>query len=496
MKKIIGVLSAAAIVCTMLTGCTGSMGDDVLALKDGRTQNLAQGVSAVLRLEDNRTRDASKAVDGDISTAFRARSETGTIELDFGGEVAFDTVVLREKGWNIRQYHLDARIGEKWETIYIGDRIEDLRYCALEETVTASALRLVVDSSSQAFSISEIEVAQAAKSANTDFRVSAYVRTGLMVDSSIYDAEGSTYLDSKFLDVVTELNFLGDVNMDENGNVVLTKTAESSSGEEESVPMTDEEFGAALEKLRAYIGDRGVQLTMTIGTPDPDTTYRAMTEHRDELIANIMAFAEKFGFDGISFDWERPQNQEQFDAFSDFLLQLKPELVKENMRLTLAWASWGVNMKPEAVKTADAIEIMAYDLFDQYGHQASFLESTVQAVDYFVGLGYDRSQLNIGLPYYGRPVDGGSYWPSYNDESYQLGRYDDTDSEFVADYGQSYFNSYQTVMDKTAYAISEGLGGVMVFRLELDRPYDDPVSLTRAIGNTIDQRIEGADINE
>ena len=260
--------------------------------------------------------------------------------------------------------------------------------------------------------------------------------------------------------------------------------------------MTDDEFAAALERMRTYIGDRHVQLTMTIGTPDPDTTYRAMTESRDALIANIMDFAGRFGFDGISFDWERPQNQDQFNAFSDFLIELKPRLTEAGMRLTLAWASWGVNMKPEAVKTADAIEIMSYDLFDQYGNQASFLESTVQAVDYFLSLGYDKSQLNIGIPYYGRPVDGGAYWPSYSDAQYQLGRYDDTDSEFVADYGQSYFNSYQTVMDKTAYAISEGLGGVMVFRLELDRPYDDPVSLTKAIGNTIAHRIEGGDIHE
>ncbi|HIR52755.1 MAG TPA: discoidin domain-containing protein [Candidatus Onthovicinus excrementipullorum] len=491
-RKIIAALSAAAIACAAFSGCAGpATGGDVLSIQEGKTENLALNAPAAMG-----ERDAAKAVDGDRSTAFCARSEKGTIEIDFGREVTFDTIVLREKGWNIRQYHIDVLIGEEWETIYIGDRIEDLRYCALEQAVTASGLRLIVDSSNQVFSISEIEVAMAPKSNNQGFRVSAYVRTDLMVDGSLYDPDGGVYLDSKFLDVATELNFLGCVNLDGDGNIVLTRTQVNDAGEEESVLMTDDEFAAALERMRTYIGDRDVQLTMTIGTPDPDTTYRAMTESRDALIANIMDFAGRFGFDGISFDWERPQNQDQFNAFSDFLIELKPRLTEAGMRLTLAWASWGVNMKPEAVKTADAIEIMSYDLFDQYGNQASFLESTVQAVDYFLSLGYDKSQLNIGIPYYGRPVDGGAYWPSYSDAQYQLGRYDDTDSEFVADYGQSYFNSYQTVMDKTAYAISEGLGGVMVFRLELDRPYDDPVSLTKAIGNTIAHRIEGGDIHE
>ena len=33
---------------------------------------------------------------------------------------------------------------------------------------------------------------------------------------------------------------------------------------------------------------------------------------------------------------------------------------------------------------------------------------------YFNGLQYPREQFNLGVPYYGRPVDGGAYWPSWS----------------------------------------------------------------------------------
>ena len=106
-RKIIAALSAAAIACAAFSGCAGpATGGDVLSIQEGKTENLALNAPAAMG-----ERDAAKAVDGDRSTAFCARSEKGTIEIDFGREVTFDTIVLREKGWNIRQYHIDVLIG-------------------------------------------------------------------------------------------------------------------------------------------------------------------------------------------------------------------------------------------------------------------------------------------------------------------------------------------------------------------------------------------------
>lgn len=492
-KKGLAGFLACTLLCTVLSSCAGYSGEELHPSQNGITSNLAHANVTEL-LANGKTRTSPKASDGNENTSFRSSADHGIMEMDFGGWITFNTVVLKEKGWNIQKYHLDVYARDEsgkaeWKTVYAGERIEDLRYCALEESVSACKLRLVVDSASQIYSIREMEVYEVAPKDKKDFRVSAYIRTDLLLDGSILDQKEQTKIDPKFLDVVTELNLIGCISATPQGTIQIERTQTGADGKETSVPVSDAEFKASLDKLRQMIGSRGVELTATVYVGTPEDAVTGMTKNRDTLVKNTAEFLNKFGLNGVSYDWERPQNQEQFDIFSDYLIALRPELNKTGKRLTLAWAPWGVNMKPEAVKTADAIEMMTYDLFDQYGNQASFTESTVQAVDYFLSLGYQPEQLHIGLPYYGRPENGGEFWPSYNDPNYRFGKYDDTDSDYVLTYGKSYFNGCQTVMDKTAYAIAKGLGGIMVFRLELDRPYDDDVSLTKAIGKTIEQRI-------
>lgn len=486
-KKAIAAFCAAGILCASLSGCTGYSGHKAL---DSAGENLALSASAVLLAQNGKTKNAARAIDGNPNSNLFVSAFTGTVEIDLGGEKTFNTVVLREAGWNIRNYHIDALVSsqgkeEKWDTVYEGERIEALRYCALQAPVTTSKLRIVVDSSSQPFALAEIEVYNETPAVNrSDFLVTAYLRTDTLLGGSMYDPQSTNYTPLEYYNSVGELNFLGNVTLQEDGTLSLTKPGNEP---ETSVPMDQTELAEKIAELRAYLGDRRVLITMTVGTPDGAATAKAMTEYRDTTLTNTMELLQTCGFDGVSYDWERPQNQEQFDAFSDYLIALRPLLDEQQKRLTLAWAPWGVHMKEEAVKTADAIELMTYDLFDQYGNQASFMESTVQAIEYFLDLGYDRRQLHIGLPYYGRPNDGAEEWPSYDDERYQLGWYNDVDKDFLAE-GLSYFNSCQSVMDKTAYAINQQLGGVMIFRLELDRPYEDKACLTKAIEQTLDMR--------
>lgn len=45
------------------------------------------------------------------------------------------------------------------------------------------------------------------------------------------------------------------------------------------------------------------------------------------------------------------------------------------------------------------------------------------------------------------------------------------------------------IADKTAYAISLGIGGLMIFHMDCDLPMDHPNSLTLAIEKTLEQRV-------
>lgn len=487
MKKIISALCISALLCSVLAGCAVY---EKSCIPEG-ANNLALGAAARLLISEEKTKDYSKAVDGKAGTGTNTQLNKGTIEIDFGKEQTFNTVVLREIGWNIRDFHIEVQTSndEKFETVYSADRIETVRYCAIEKPITAKKLRIVIDKSNEPFTLGEIEVYnQNATTSRNDFAVVGYVVTDGMFNESFYDKDDSYYLDKEYFNAFTELNVLGWMQLCGDGTIKISKPNYESSNNKETVVISAEEMGSYVSELRRHIGNEKVQLTATLNNSNHDEMYSAVKEHKDENIKNTIDFLLKTGFDGISFDWERPQSQEQFDAFSDYIIDLKAELVKVNKRLTLAWAPWGVDMKPEAVKAADAIEIMTYDLFDQYGNQASFTESTVQTIKYFTDLGYDKKQLHIGLPYYARPSDGGEFWPVYDDENYRLSKSSDADSDYLSDKGLSYFNSCQTVADKTAFALCEGIGGIMAFRLELDRPYSDDICLTKAIENVLNNR--------
>ena len=70
----------------------------------------------------------------------------------------------------------------------------------------------------------------------------------------------------------------------------------------------------------------------------------------------------------------------------------------------------------------------------------------------------------MGVPFYGRPADGGGYWPGYAEVADKLTGTDGAQ----ADGKLCYFNCCQTIYDKTAYCLSRGLGGMMVWHYSCD----------------------------
>ena len=96
----------------------------------------------------------------------------------------------------------------------------------------------------------------------------------------------------------------------------------------------------------------------------------------------------------------------------------------------------------------------------------------------------------MGLPFYSRPTNRLAFWGSYAQFSDSLDRY--TNLIYYNGFDHSgnpmtapqYINSPQMIADKTAFAIDSGLGGVMVWHLNCDLPYDNELSLFRSISET------------
>ena len=166
------------------------------------------------------------------------------------------------------------------------------------------------------------------------------------------------------------------------------------------------------------------------------------------------------------------------------------------MTIGVALASWGVGFSRSAMRAIDEVHVMAYDLFDEDGCHSTFMTGAYNPMCYFNGLQYPREQFNLGLPYYGRPVDRGAYWPSWSQVANEPDAYwknafpgnytDENGNPVVID---DYYNSPSMVADKTAYAVSLGIGGMMIFHMDCDLPMDHPNSLTLAMERTLEQRV-------
>ena len=129
-------------------------------------------------------------------------------------------------------------------------------------------------------------------------------------------------------------------------------------------------------------------------------------------------------------------------------------------------------------------EMMEFDLFYDNGDHSSF-DTAQKGIEKFIDAGFDSKVLDLGIPFYGRPVDKGEFWYDYSDYSDVLGKYS---NKTEIDGNDVYFNSFQLVYDKTALAIDYNIGGVMVFRYACDDLNHKDLSLFTAISQSINDR--------
>ena len=130
----------------------------------------------------------------------------------------------------------------------------------------------------------------------------------------------------------------------------------------------------------------------------------------------------------------------------------------------------------------DRVEMMNYDTWDDQQMHAS-LPLAIESVQKMLAQGYRPEQINMGIPFYARPTTKEAYWYHY------AGHYDKLDERglfYDERTGLTFsFNDYGIVYKKTAWAIENGLGGVMVFNYSCDLPADNKLTLFNAIGQAV-----------
>ena len=472
MKKKIIILSVAVIILIALITCINVFAKDGYSDLSGPadTENI---ISAQLEsVESSKSlSDASKAVDSDINTVWRSSKKNDYIIINFKEEQSFNTAIIREKGWNIKKFNLsyfvDEPGNEHWENFYQQDAVNDYRYCAFD-TITAKQIKFEVTEADALFKIREIEFYNTDKKEINNFRVSDYVVTSQLANGELFDPQSSNYLSQEYCNVVNQIHIISSAKWNNEGKLVI------SDG------LSPTELKENIKKIRDFYGDNEVEIFATVFFNACDPT-EVLKNKNDIVVENTVNFLLEYGFDGVSYDWEYPVG-EQWSLFSNHIVTLKNELSKYQLKISCAVCPWNFYMEKDAINALDQIEIMSYDLFDENGNHSSFISGAVQPVEFFLDKGFTPQQINLGLPFYARPYDGGGIWINYDDANY-------TPSDRFQNYTNGmWFSGTQMTYDKTAYAIEKNLGGMMIFTATEDISYSEETSLLKSIKTAIENR--------
>ena len=408
-----------------------------------------------------------------------------SVVFDFGKEVTFNALAIKEKGSNISSFRIYA--DNESEPFYGNDFIDKYRYCSFA-LVTASKIRIEVLDCTEEWSLSSLE-AYYVKETNSDFEIMSYIMTDTAATLTEEQANIAKY--------VTDFNLFSAIYLDKDGNLRFTDFTINGQtvGGEDAIKM-------AVKRLREVKPSAVITATV-LGNKDfedglavEERYSSAMGNHTEKLIDNIVALVKDCGLDGIAFDYEYPMTMKDFDIYADFLKQLKNSL-PDGKQLNAALSSWNIGtffLSKKDIECIDRIEVMAYDMFDDNGNHSTFYSACYSILKEFDDKGVPLKKVRLGIPYYSRPVNGDSYWGNYGDVTDKLSPFENT---FVEEYTDldgvkhpalaNYYNGRQIVYDKTCYAIDIGVGGVMLWHFGTDS-FDPNLSLTMQITNAIESR--------
>jgi len=306
-----------------------------------------------------------------------------------------------------------------------------------------------------------------------DFRVTAYIVANSCKDINTFD--------SSHFDQMTDIILFGVATFDEEGNISLT-----------------EDFETCLNNIKSFMKTDGTQrLYLNLLGPGSQTDSEDWNDQMEDqaqrhsnafesgnLENNIKSTLAEYEFDGVFFDYEFPIKNKNWKVYNKFIVSLD-SVLGDDYKIGVTVVDWDAKQSKEAREATDLVELMSYDNWDDNGNHST-LELAQHDVKKILKKGYDKSKIDLGIPFYARPTTKEAYWydyKSYYDKFDENGLYEDKDETKLV----FSFNDYDLVKEKTDYALETGLGGVMLWHYACDLPAENEKSLFNAMEQSIEE---------
>ncbi len=236
-----------------------------------------------------------------------------------------------------------------------------------------------------------------------------------------------------------------------------------------------------------------VKVMPSVAATVSTVTFASLIDTPEEITKlndNLIAYCQRFGFDGIDLDIERGSTDAVWSYYGDWISALRAECDRNGLELSTATAEWTAKkISPETFALFDFVTVMAYaDDSSTVSHTT--LEFGQQQMNYFTQeKQIPPDKLVLGIPFYGRGYTAdGQLDRSYYKTFAQLIAADPENYDRDVYNGVAY-NGATTVRVKCNYA--KEFGGVMIWQLAQDA--DGEYSLLAVIQD--EMRPTAGDIN-
>ncbi len=207
-------------------------------------------------------------------------------------------------------------------------------------------------------------------------------------------------------------------------------------------------------------------------------------DKRSGFSKRLAEYVDRHQFDGVDVDLEGPAINQDYGPFIEALSAV---LEPGGKLLTAAVArdNGGAQISDSVFAHFNFVNIMAYDATGPWNPnragQHSSMDYAKTNVAYWLQRGLAKSKVVLGVPFYGYGF-GDDYRKGGYGYNELVGKY--PGAENLDQVGNTiWYNGIPTMKAKTKYVLDEGLGGLMIWALNMD--LKDERSLLGAIHETL-----------